>query len=216
MSLAVLQLVVFAMPPVAHQLQSRLEREAADLAQANVGPPYEAILLLGGMARATRSPLAPGWQPDFTEASDRALHAAKLWYDGTADKVIISGGVWPSTPVKPPEAVWLQQMLLMLGLPQTALYLEPASTTTRENVANSAKLMQERGWSGRLALVTSASHMPRAIATAKRAGLSVDAYPTDWQAEGLKDRPLVWLPTADALDSSTRSLKEWIALLWRY
>jgi len=130
--------------------------------------------------------------------------------------VIASGGAWPSVPPKPAEALWMQQLLLQLGLPQQAIRLETASTTTRENMRGVANIMQDNGWQGRLALVTSASHMPRAVANAQRAGLTVDAYPTDWQAHAILDRPLPWLPNTDALNASNRALKEWIALLWRY
>lgn len=216
MGLAALQLVAFAMPPVAHELHAALERRAAALAQNNTGQPYDGILLLGGLTRSTRSPLAAGWQLDVTEATDRAHHAASLWHEGIAPRIIVAGGVWPSMPPKPAEAIWIQQLLLQLGVPQDAIVLETKSTTTRENVRNVAQIMRANGWQGRLALVTSASHMPRAYANANRAGLLVDAYPTDWQAHAQMDRPLPWLPNADALNASNRALKEWIALVWSY
>lgn len=214
--LATAQLIVLAMPPTAHGLHNALEQRASALAKANQGGPYRAILVLGGMSRSTESPLAAGWQPDLTDAVDRLTHAAALWYDGVAPTVIVSGGSWPSTPPKPAEAVWMQQLLLQLGLPQEAILLETESTTTRENMIGVAKLMQADDIEGRLALVTSASHMPRAFANARRAGLIVDAYPTDWQAHALMDRPLAWLPNSEALNASTRAIKEWIALIWGY
>ncbi|MCD8517985.1 MAG: YdcF family protein [Burkholderiaceae bacterium] len=216
MGLAVLQIVAFAMPPLAYQLQASLEHRAANLHKTNVGQPYDGILLLGGLTRSTRSPLSPDWQPDITEAADRAHHAARLWHDGMAPRIIVAGGVWPANPPKPTEAFWIQQLLLQLGVPQDAIVLEDRSTTTRENVRNVAQIMQTNGWAGRLALVTSASHMPRAYANAERAGLKVDAYPTDWQGHAAMDRPITWLPNADALQLSSRTLKEWIALLARY
>ncbi len=216
MTLAVLQVILFAMPGVAYQLQAGLERRAVAIAKANSGGPYEAILLLGGLTRSTRSPLAPEWQPDLTEAADRAVHAASLWHQAIAPQMIVSGGVWPSTPPKPAEALWIAQLLTQLGVPPDAIVLETDSTTTRENVKNVAQIMLDKGWRGRLALVTSASHLPRAVANARRAGLQVDAYPTDWQAHAIKDRELAWLPNTDALDTSNRAIKEWIALIWGY
>lgn len=216
MTVAVLQLIVFALTPVAHQLQGKLEGRATKLMQANAGGPYDGILLLGGLTRSTRSPLSPEWQLDLTEAVDRATHAASLWHAGVAPRIIVSGGTWPSNPPKPAEALWIRQLLLQLGVPQDAIVLETDSTTTRENMRNVAQILQSKGWNKPLALVTSASHMPRAYANAQRAGLDVDAYPTDWQAYALTDRPLAWLPTAEVLELSSRALKEWIALLWRY
>lgn len=215
-TLAFAQLVVFAMPVTASWLHDGLERRATALFNANKGAPYEAIVVLGGMTRSTETPIDAGWQPDLTQAVDRLAHAATLWSDGLAPVVIASGGTWPSTPPKPPGALWMRQLLLQLGLPQDAVVLETASTTTRENVRGVAIIMQAKHWDGRVALVTSASHMPRAYANAERAGLVVDAYPTDWQAHAMMDRPLPWLPNTDALDASQRALKEWIALLWGY
>lgn len=219
MGLAVLQIVAFAMPPLAYQLQASLEHRAGNLHNANAGPPYDGILLLGGLTRSTRSPLSSDWQPDITEAADRAILAARLWQDGLAPRIIVAGGVWPSRyslSPKPTEAFWIEQLLLQLGVSPEAIVLEDRSTTTRENVRNVVQIMQDNGWTERLALVTSASHMPRAYANAKRAGLEVDAYPTDWQAHAALDRPITWLPNADALQLSSRTLKEWIALLARY
>ena len=216
MVLALAQLIAFAMPPVASWLHIGLERRAVALTATNQGEPYRAILVLGGMTRSTESPLVAGWQPDLTEAADRLTHAAKLWHDGLAPTVIASGGAWPSTPPKPAEALWMRQFLLQLGLPQKDIVLETESTTTRENVREVARIMQANEWTGPIALVTSASHMPRAFANAQRAGLMVDAYPTDWQAAAIIDRPLKWLPTTEALNASNRALKEWIALMWNY
>lgn len=215
-ALAIVQVVVFAMPVTAHWLHQGLERRATALFNTNEGGPYRAILVLGGMTRSTETPLTAGWQPDLTEAVDRLTHASTLWYEGLAPMVIASGGTWPSTPKKPAEAIWMQQLLLQLGLPQEAIALETKSTTTRENVRGVAELMQTNDWRGRLALVTSASHMPRAMANAQRAGLTVDAYPTDWQAHALLEHPLPWLPNTEALNASNRAIKEWIALWWDY
>jgi uncharacterized SAM-binding protein YcdF (DUF218 family) len=216
MLLAVGQLIVWATPPVAHHLQAALEQRAQAQVQNNTGGPYQAIVLLGGMTRSTLSPLEVGWQPDLTDASDRAVHAAHLWHQGTAPLIIVSGGAWPSNPPKPAEALWIRQLLVMLGVPQAAILLETDSTTTRENMANVARLMQTHDISGRLAVVTSASHMPRALQNARRAGLTVDAYPTDWRAHAILDRPLPWAPNSEALMLSSYALKEWIALTWRY
>lgn len=216
LSLAALQLIVFSLSTTAYWLHRELESQAVTLARANTGPPYTAILALGGLTRSTESPLTAGWQPDLTEAADRITHAAHLWHEGLAPLVIVSGGVWPSSPQKPAEAVWMQQLLLQLGIPQQNIWLETTSTTTRENVRGVADLLQRNDSGGRLALVTSASHMPRAYRNAERAGLTVDAFPTDWQARAIEDHPMPWLPNADALASSSRALKEWIALTADY
>lgn len=215
-ALGIVQLAVFALPITAYWLNRGLEQRAHDLTRGNIGGPYVAILLLGGLTNSTNSPQNPTWQANLTEASDRAVHAAKLWHQKLAPRIIVSGGTWPSEPPKPPEARWMSDFLVDLGVPDATIFKESQSTTTRENMRMTASLMQQKGWQGRLALVTSASHTPRAVANAMSAGLTVDAFPTDWQASTMLGQPLFWLPDAEALQSSTRALKEWIAIMWRY
>lgn len=77
----------------------------------------------------------------------------------------------------------MRELLADLGVPERQLVLERGSRTTAENAALSATRASGGNW----LLVTSAFHMPRAIATFRKAGLSVIAAPTDWRisdAEG--------------------------------
>jgi uncharacterized SAM-binding protein YcdF (DUF218 family) len=213
---AIVQLAVFAMPITAYLLQGGLEIRAQTIASRNAGPPYAAILLLGGFTTTTTEPGSQAWRANLTEATDRVHEASDLWHQGLAPFIIVSGGAWPSDSPKPPQAQWMSQALEALGVAQSAILPESRSTTTRENMHYTAELVAERGFKGRLALVTSASHLPRAMKNAALAGLKVDAFPTDWQAHGLLQQPLPWLPNAQALAVSTRALKEWTALLIEY
>ena len=115
------------------------------------------------------------------------------------------------------EAAAMQAALILMGVPQQGILIEDQSLTTRQNIAFTADLLKAQGITGRLALVTSATHMPRAVANARRAGLQIDAYPTDW-VEPLPLRPsaLRVLPNAQALEESERALKEWLALVINY
>ena len=73
-----------------------------------------------------------------------------------------------------------------------------------------AALLKSRGIS-RVLLVTSALHMPRARAQFERAGLQVVPAATDHLATTTAS-PLRWLPSAEALDTSGRVIKEWVGL----
>lgn len=102
-----------------------------------------------------------------------------------------------------------------LGVPEAALVLESGSRTTRENAINTRPLLQARGIN-RILLVTSAQHMPRALATFRKLGIDAIAAPTDFEAS----RPtgywlLRWMPSAAALERSSRALKEYIGI-WVY
>jgi len=93
----------------------------------------------------------------------RAAKAAALYRDGRVRFVLVTGA-----GVGGDSAAVLRQALLRAGVPDAAIVVETRSTTTRENLALAAPLVRGRGWR-RLALVTSASHMGRALAVARRA-----------------------------------------------
>lgn len=216
-TIGISQLLLFAWPPVATQLSQGLEDKARALQANNTGGPYAAILLLGGgMEPALPDNQGPA---NAHEAFDRVIHAAQLYRQGLAPRIIASGGTGLSDryPQAESEAQAMKAALIHMGVPAQAILTEDQSLTTRQNMALTAELLTTNHILGKLTVVTSATHMPRAIATAHKAGLKVDAYPTDWVTPW-HYRPLTqrWLPNAQALEESERSLKEWIALLASY
>jgi uncharacterized SAM-binding protein YcdF (DUF218 family) len=101
----------------------------------------------------------------------RVRHAAALVRAGQVKALLLTGrGVGGDSA----EEMRLQAM--DAGVPAGAIVLETASTTTRENLVFAAPLIKERGWR-RIALVTSQSHLARALATARRAMPEVDWVP---------------------------------------
>ncbi len=71
------------------------------------------------------------------------------------------------------------------------------------------------GGGGEVLLVTSAWHMRRALAISSEAGLRVVPAPTDhegyWASSG-SPRILDLIPSGNALNTSTRVVKEYLAL----
>jgi uncharacterized SAM-binding protein YcdF (DUF218 family) len=218
---AILQLIGFSSPIVADALLEPLENQARMLAEGGKRAEkileqknYAAIILLGGATTPASPPRRP--DPDLGSAADRIWHAARLYQQGLAAKIIVSGGRSPgleSETAIQTEAQAMRLLLLNLGVPATAIILEEQSRTTRENAALTKKLIGNQP----AALVTSAFHMPRSIKNFQKEGLVVDAFPTDFQVTP-EVTPL-WarvLPTAGALQKSEMALKEYIALLVNY
>jgi hypothetical protein len=112
------------------------------------------------------------------------------------------------------EAAATRQFLTDLGVPAAALLFEDRSRSTRENARYSAELIQTHGFA-RVLLVTSAPHMPRALATFHAAGIDAVPAPTDFEVLPEPPHLLRWLPDAQALADSTRALKEYLGL-WVY
>ena len=105
----------------------------------------------------------------------------------------------------------MRTLLLDLGVPDAAIGLEDESPNTAANAANTVRLLQARGLERPL-LVTSALHMPRAVAQFEQAGMAVVPAPTDFEVIPQPAHLLQWLPSADALDGSGRALKELLGL----
>ena len=125
-----------------------------------------------------------------------------------APRIILSGGA-PDSPEHMSEAVAMSVFLLDLGVPADRIVLEGKSLNTIGNIREVRALVGDR----RVALVTSAYHMPRALQLARRGRLNASAFPTDWQVV-TDDRPpwIVWLPSIDSLMTSWMALKEHIAI----
>jgi uncharacterized SAM-binding protein YcdF (DUF218 family) len=187
------------------------DRLVASLEQTHPGAPIEAlaaadaILLLGG---ATQPAAPPRQFPEISEAGDRILHAARLYRAGKAPIIIASGGRMPWQEGLPPEAESMRALLIELGVPDEAIVLEVASKNTWENCGESKALLEERDARDVL-LVTSAIHMPRALATCSTAGIDAQPAPTDYLVveEGVRTW-LDWTPHPAALLHTHYALRE--------
>lgn len=89
----------------------------------------------------------------------------------------------------------------------------PVVNTAEEALAISQLLRPRARGNPRVLLVTSAFHMRRAQRLFERQGLDVVPFPVDFQSRGvwagsLWRDPTQWLPSARALDDSSRALRE--------
>jgi uncharacterized SAM-binding protein YcdF (DUF218 family) len=106
----------------------------------------------------------------------------------------------------------MRLLLVEWGIPDAAIQVEGGSINTRENALFSHQLLARRGI-GRIILVTSAIHMPRAAAAFRKAGFDVVAAPADFQTGwGESSAMFRWIPTAGALGGSSRAIREWLGL----
>jgi len=86
----------------------------------------------------------------------RVEYAAKLWFDGVAPLLVLTGGVGRHPPS---EARVSGEILLDLGVPQDVIHLEESSTTTDENAAYALLVCRAAGLTEpRVLVVTDAYH----------------------------------------------------------
>lgn len=210
-TLSVVETLVFAFPPVAAALIRPLESEARREAAQAPACCYDAIVVLGGGVAPASPPLAP--DPNLTDAADRVWLAARLYKRGVARRIIVSGGSLLNQPpdVATTEAEGMRRFLLDLGVPADAIVSEGESRNTIENIRNVRRLVGDAP----VALVTSATHMPRALKLARQGGLNAAAFPTDWSF-ATEVRPVWedWIPSVAAMGDANIGLREHLALLF--
>jgi len=180
-------------------------------------PQAEAIVVLGGAIKPQEPPRP--WI-DVTEQGDRVLHGAILYQQQKAPLLIFSGGriTWGQA-LDRSEADDMAELALALGVADSAIVIDPASLNTRQNAVNVKAILDQRNLQ-RILLVTSALHMPRALAVFKRLGMEAIPAPTDFHVtqtppagqntwQGIL---LSLIPDAENLSNFTRALKEYIGM----
>ncbi len=168
---------------------------------------FDAIVVLAGGALSQGS-LRPS--TELTDSSTaRTLCGANLYAQGFASQVLFSGGDATIFGQGPIEAMEMKRLAVRLGVPEQAIVLEDRSRNTYEEAIETERILGEAS----ILLVTSASHIPRALGLFHKQGMDVTPYPCGYTA---KDRPGdLWdndpfdlVPGAEALSKSTKAINE--------
>jgi uncharacterized SAM-binding protein YcdF (DUF218 family) len=207
LALSVAETLILSFPPVSDAMMAYLENQARDAAQSSPRCCFDAIVVLGGGISPAMPPARPC--PDLTDSADRMWLAARLFREGVAPRIIVSGGGYMTREGATTEASAMRLFLVDLGVPADAIVSEGQSINTIENIRDVHRIVGDK----RVALVTSAYHMPRALQIAAHERLSVAAFPTDYRAiRGTRPFWENWIPSVDGLATSTLALKEIIAI----
>ena len=199
--------LAWSLPATTLWLGGGLEQRYPYLPAAQVQT-ADAIVVLGGNTANNR---ANWFEPyDKNTATARIDRAAELYHAGRAPLIVLSGGALEGNVS---EAQGMAHSLRQMGVPESALVLENASRNTYENAALTQDTLAERHI-GTVLLVTSALHMPRAMAAFDKQGVPAIAAPGKPQIFPPRDRPLhIWLPDYRTLDASRSIIKEYAGLL---
>jgi uncharacterized SAM-binding protein YcdF (DUF218 family) len=169
-------------------------------------PDADLIVVLGGTTGAVREP-----RLEAEEIHGARLQTAvRLYRAGKGKAVVVSGGLYrlPGDKFRS-EAEDMRDVLEGLGVPRSAVVMEPRSRNTYENAKFTAELLRERGAS-RVLLVTSALHMPRAAALFRRHGVDATPVPCSFLS-GARHGPISGLkPEAIHLQHSESAVKEYV------
>lgn len=199
--IGLLGLLWLATPAASHWLRQGLEPypplRKEDLVR------IEAIVILGG-GRDFDNPEF-GWDDTPSNATWRRLaYGAKLHRDGQWP-ILVSGGRMHGESMAEAELM-ARALEDVFSIP--VVWREIQSRNTLENARFSADLLRDAGIQ-RIALVSQAWHLPRAVPVFRQAGLDVVPAPTEFTSPppaGLR----AWLPRAYHLRHSARALEEWL------
>jgi uncharacterized SAM-binding protein YcdF (DUF218 family) len=177
------------------------------------------VVVLGG---GTESQQYPRQIPEIGSAGDRVTYALKLYRDGVAGKIILSGGNidWLGSR-STTGAQEMYQLLTLMGVPADVMQLQNESRNTYEDALFCAEILQSMGVKD-IVLVTSASHMPRSLALFQKQGMNVTPAPADfgvteesWQSlwhPTFGEILVHLLPNASDLSATQTALKEYIGI----
>ena len=182
----------------------------------------DVIVVLGG---GTEPAVSPRPMVEVNSAGDRVLYGVKLYQQGVAPALLLSGGDIdfinnsPSTPADD-----MATLMEMLNVPREAMIIQNASFNTEQDAAFSCRLIREKGFQ-KVILVTSAFHMPRSVALFEAQGCPVIPAPVDfsitedsWQKLShptIEEFLINLLPSYSHISTVTKVMKEYFGM-WYY
>jgi uncharacterized SAM-binding protein YcdF (DUF218 family) len=170
------------------------------------------IIMLGGAVdihlTADRKMVA------LNDGAERLTETAALALRFPQARVFLSGGFGHiGAETAPSESAVAKELLLQLGIPAERISMEENSRTTWENAQQSYKALSPKPGETWL-LVTSAWHMPRAVASFRGANFEVVPYPVDYRTSS--DRGswrMINKSSALGLQDIDIAFHEWIGLV---
>jgi uncharacterized SAM-binding protein YcdF (DUF218 family) len=176
---------------------------------ASRGPP-DGIVVLGGAVSPDIS--AARGRMALDEAAERITAAAELARRYPKARIIYSGGTNALIFDEQAEAGFAVRQLADLGVAPERMTAEDRSRNTIEN-AEFSRLSAAPKPGERWLLLTSAYHMPRAMAAFRVVGFAVEAYPVDWRTRGPIDSVRPFTSLAEGLGRTDTAVHEWVGLL---
>lgn len=164
------------------------------------------IVVLGG--GHISDPQIPITAQISDESLVRLIEAIRLYRQVPGGKLVLSGGK-AFDPVSDAEV--MAKVASGLGVNKQDIILEEESKDTKDQARQIKKIVG----GDRFVLVTSASHMPRAISLFKRQGMNPIPAPTGHlvrKPQGFD--PISFYPTSRGLHKIERAMHEYLGIAW--
>ena len=195
--------IVFTNDFLANSFLKAWQTEPADLEQLK-NQEFTYGVLLTGMTNTLKEPKDRVY---FTQNADRLLQSIMLFEKGIIDSLYISGGGATALRKDLQESRVLLSYLESINFPVEKVVIENQSRNTVESARFAKDFIRKEN---EILLITSASHMPRAMGCFEKKGFSVQAYPTVFLTNDELISPSMFLPSTDALLKWNILFKEWM------
>lgn len=207
--LGMLVLYTAGLAPVAGALTRSLERQYPPLPEENgkviaEPAPRFIVVLAGGQLFTPNKPVLSRLS---RHGLSRTVGAVDLWKRFPQSRFVVTG--------HPDETGAMRGVAERLGVPAEKITEETESRDTKDHPRKLATILGDAPF----LLVTSATHMPRAMALFRGAGLAPVAAPVDfivWPDLDTYDPydPGTFVPRIFALDLTSNALHEHAGILW--
>ncbi len=172
---------------------------------------YKAAVVLGGIGEVD----VRLKKINFKTSADRLFQTLRLYKLKRIEKIIFTGGSGSIEFPEKKEGLYVYKYLREIGIPDSALIIEKTSRNTYENAVFTKQLLDSSMMKEPLLLVTSAYHMPRALAVFKKAGYeNLTPYVTD-RYSGIRRYTFdhLFIPNPNALFQLQFLIHEWIGFV---
>ena len=203
--MAILMIYLFSIEPVSNFLLKPLERKHLSTNESDLKA--DAIVVLAGDVRKRVFP-----RSHIEVGGNRVLKAVRLFKQGAAPIMVMTGGSGDIFDQSFKEAMWMKELAVELGVPKERILIETESRNTKENVFYTKQIL-DKIKAKRIILVTSALHVPRSYALAKKIGIDAVPVASDFSVTDEKYDPFSFIPTAQNLSRSSIAIKEYVGLL---
>ena len=165
---------------------------------------YEGVIVLGGGINPGLIPEQRS-QTQLNEAGERITKALELLSKCPEFKALYSTYSGALRPEGLSESQSAKLFFQDQRIPSARLIFEDQSRNTFENAKLSLEIVgSKEGW----ILITSASHMPRAVNTFKRFGWDVTPYPVDFRSE--REGKYLDFSRGSAIQNWNNVIHEWV------
>jgi len=198
---AILWISLLSYPPFSALLLSPLENSYQKVQLTQKIPHYIHVL---GSGHCSNKNIPLSAELDSTSLT-RVNEGIAIYNSHPGMKIIFSG-YGNDDPIS--NARKNAEMAMVLGVNPKDIILLESAKDTREEAVQAKNIIGNQP----LVLVTSASHMPRAVALFKKAGIEVIAAPTDYQ---IKTDDTLWqFPSSGGLGRSEIAFHEYLGIVW--